>query len=62
MKRVAALFSRLLQEEEGASASEYAVLVAVIAVAIAGAVSVFNMGGIFSMVRNTILNCMSGSC
>lgn len=56
------LWLRLVREEEGASASEYAVLVAVIIVAVAAAVSAFNLSGIFGTVSNKVINCVNGNC
>jgi len=51
-----ALITRLLREEDGAAASEYAILVALIAVAIAAAVSQFNLGDIFTTVSTKVKN------
>ena len=50
-----------LREESGASASEYAILVAIVAVAIYVAVIQFNLGNIFLQIANVALNCVSGS-
>lgn len=53
---------RLAKEEDGAAASEYAVLVALIVVAVAAAVALFNLGGIFTTVSNKVIACVNGSC
>lgn len=56
---------RLIQDDEGASAAEYAVLVALIAIAVAAAVTAFNLGGfggIYSLVRQKVLDCVAGNC
>jgi len=50
-----------LREESGASASEYAILVAFVAVAIYVAVVQFNLGNIFLQIANVALNCVNGS-
>ncbi len=50
---------QFIQDEDGASAAEYAILVAFIAVAVAAAVQLFNLGNIFSLVSTkvqTIIN------
>jgi len=62
MTKFKALFSRLIREEEGAAASEYAVLVAIIIVAIAAAVKLFNLNAIFGTASNQVVNCMDGNC
>jgi len=49
------------RDESGASASEYAILVAFVAVAIYVAVVQFNLGNIFLQIANVALNCVSGS-
>lgn len=53
---------RLAREEDGAAASEYAVLVALIVVAVAAAVAFFDLGGIFLDVSNKVKACVAGSC
>lgn len=53
---------RLAREEDGAAASEYAVLVALIVVAVAAAVALFDLGGIFTDVSNKVKACVAGSC
>lgn len=59
------VIARLAREDEGASAAEYAVLVALIAAAVAVAVAAFNLGGfggIYAVVRQKVLDCVSGNC
>lgn len=56
---------RLLRDDDGAAAAEYAVLVALIAMAVAAAVTAFNLGGfggIYDLVRLKVLSCIAGSC
>lgn len=48
MENIKSLMGRLAREEEGAAASEYAILVAVIAALIAVAVGSFDLAGVFS--------------
>lgn len=59
MKALNALMMRLVHEEDGAAASEYAVLVAAIIVAVAAAVSLFDLGGIFTTVSNKVKACIN---
>jgi len=58
-------FTRLVKgfvsEEDGASAVEYAILVAVIAVAVFAAVKVFNLNSIFETVNTKVDGCVTGS-
>ena len=62
MEKISSFVGRLVHEEDGASASEYAVLVAVIVVAVFAAVKVFNLNTIFGTVGNKVQNCVNGSC
>lgn len=55
MEMIRSLTARLVREEEGAAASEYAILVAFIAAAVAAAVALFNLGGIFSTVSAKVI-------
>lgn len=48
MKKLSELARRFVREEDGAAASEYAILVAVIAALIAAAVGSFDLAGVFS--------------
>jgi len=49
------LVARLVREEEGAAASEYAILVAVIAALIAVAIAQFDLGGIFAAAAGKVV-------
>jgi Flp pilus assembly pilin Flp len=54
-----------VHDEDGASASEYAVLVALVVVAVAAAVSMFNLSNIYQVVSNKVIACVgatNGSC
>ena len=46
--------SRLLREEDGAAAAEYAILVAAVAAAVSVAVTKFNLSGIFTSVSTKV--------
>lgn len=61
MKTLNDIFARLVQEEDGAAASEYAILVAVIVVAVYAAVRLFNIGGIFTTVNAKVNNCVTAT-
>lgn len=52
---------RFMREEDGAAASEYAILVAVIVVAVYAAVKLFNINTIFSTVNDKVNNCVTAS-
>lgn len=54
-------FSRYLREEDGAAASEYAVLVAIVIAAVALGVSYFNIDGIYNIVSQTVSNCVTNA-
>jgi len=54
MQTLKNLFVRLVREEEGAAAVEYAILVAFIAAAVAAAVALFDLGNIFSTVSSQV--------
>lgn len=53
--------TRLILEDEGASASEYALLVAVIAAVIFIATSQFNLGNIFAIASQKVGNCVNST-
>lgn len=58
------MFEKLMQfvrEEDGASAAEYAVLVAFIVAAVAAAVQLFNLGGIFTQVSTNVLGWVNSA-
>lgn len=48
-----------LKDEDGASAVEYAVLVALIAAAVATAVAAFDLTSLFNMAENSVNNKIS---
>jgi len=50
-----------LGDEEGASASEYAILVAVVVVVVYAAVRIFDLGGIYNTVVGRVTNCVNGT-
>lgn len=54
IKELKGTFARLIKEEDGAAASEYAILVALIASAVAAAVALFDLGGIFTQVSTHV--------
>ena len=58
MKKVSNLLSRLVREEEGASATEYAILVALVAAAVATAVGTFDINGIYTTMRARVMTAM----
>jgi Flp pilus assembly pilin Flp len=62
MSEMKTLLQRLISEDDGAAASEYAVLVALIVVAVAAAVNLFNLGGIYTAVATRVTNCVNGNC
>jgi Flp pilus assembly pilin Flp len=65
MKSIGSLTLAVLREEDGASASEYAVLVALVVVAVAAAVSAFNLEDIYETVSGKVINCVNstaGNC
>lgn len=55
MKKMSDLVVRFLREEDGAAASEYAILVAFIAAAVAAAVAFFNLDTIFGTVSDKVI-------
>ena len=54
MKTLKQAFLRLVREEDGAAAAEYAILVAFIAAAVAVAVVLFDLDTIFQTVSNNV--------
>ncbi len=54
MKQIKNAILRLVKEEDGAAASEYAILVALIASAVVVAVAAFDLDGIFQDVSNHV--------
>lgn len=61
MKQLNDLVARFVREEDGAAASEYAILVAVIVVAVYAAVKLFDLGGIFTTVNTKVSDCVAGA-
>lgn len=61
MKKMKNLAARFLCEEDGAAASEYAILVAVIVVAVYAAVKLFDINGIFTTVNGKVNNCVTAT-
>jgi Flp pilus assembly pilin Flp len=55
------LFSRLITENEGAAASEYAILVAVIAVAVFAASKLFDISSAFVAVSSIVSGCVTAT-
>jgi Flp pilus assembly pilin Flp len=55
------LFTRLAREEEGAAATEYAILVAFVAAAVAAAVGLFDLGTIFTTVSTNVLGWINSA-
>lgn len=55
------LWVRLMREEDGAAAAEYAILVAVVAAAVAGALTAFDLEGIFGDVSTKVINLVNGT-
>jgi Flp pilus assembly pilin Flp len=52
----------LVHEDDGAAASEYAVLLAILIVSITAAVSLFNIGDAYRAVTAKVQQCVNGSC
>lgn len=61
MSELSTLVRRLAREEDGASASEYAILVAFIAVAVAAAVKLFNLNGVFTDLGGKVRSLVNGA-
>ncbi|MCB1907093.1 MAG: Flp family type IVb pilin [Rhodocyclaceae bacterium] len=61
MKSMKNLIVRLVREEEGAAATEYAILAALIASAVALAVAAFDLDGIFTDVSTHIKGKISAA-
>lgn len=62
MKSLNNALVRFVKDEDGAAASEYAVLVALIVVAVAAAVKLFNLGNIYTVVSQKVISCVNGQC
>lgn len=61
MKTLNDCMRRLAHEEDGAAASEYAVLVAFIIAAVAAAVAAFDLEDIFSTVSGKVITLINGA-
>jgi Flp pilus assembly pilin Flp len=61
MQSIKNLFIRLVNEESGASASEYAVLTAFIVAGVAAAVALFDIQGIFTTLSDNITGFMNSA-
>ncbi|GAA4411566.1 Flp family type IVb pilin [Quisquiliibacterium transsilvanicum] len=61
MQSIKTLVSSLAREEDGAAAAEYAILVAFIAAAVAAAVALFDLNGIFTTVGNKVKGLINGA-
>jgi Flp pilus assembly pilin Flp len=55
------LMTRLIREEEGAAATEYAILVAFVAAAVAAAVALFDLRTIFTTVSQNVLGWINSA-
>jgi Flp pilus assembly pilin Flp len=61
MKTLNDCMRRLAHEEDGAAASEYAVLVAFIVAAVAAAVALFDLEDIFGTVSGKVITLINGA-
>lgn len=61
MEKTKILLVRFAREEDGAAASEYAILVAAIVVAVYAAIRIFNIEGIFTTVNTRVNGCVTAS-
>lgn len=61
MEKIKQFLIRFGKDEDGAAASEYAVLVAIIVVAVYAAVKLFDINGIFTTVNTKVNGCVNGS-
>lgn len=61
MNSVKSILARLVREEEGAAAAEYAILVAFIAGAVAAAVQLFHLDTIFSTVSSKVIGWVNNA-
>lgn len=55
------MIARLCREDDGASASEYAILVAFISVRVAAAVKLFNLGDLFTALGIKVTNLVQSA-
>jgi len=61
MQSLKNMFVRLVREEEGAAAAEYAILVAFIAAAVAAAVALFDLQTIFQTVSTKVIGWINSA-
>jgi len=61
MEKLGRYIGSFARDEEGAAASEYAILVAIICVVVYAAVKVFNLNNIFNTVGQKVVNCVNGT-
>lgn len=61
MNNLSGALHRLVENEEGAAAAEYAILVAFVAATIAVAVSEFDLNPIFQTIATKIQNLITGA-
>lgn len=54
MQSIKSVVGRLVREEDGAAAAEYAILVAFVGAAVAAAVQLFDIKGIFTTVSTKV--------
>lgn len=59
MKSFKSAVLSFVRDEDGASASEYAVLVALVVVAVAAAVALFDLGNIYTVVSGKVIDCVN---
>lgn len=62
MNSIEHAIGRMIRDEDGAAASEYAVLVALIVVAVAAAVALFDLDTVFQTVSDKVVQCVNGNC
>lgn len=61
MQSIQNLLARLVREDDGAAAAEYAILVAFIAAAVAAAVALFDLETIFQTVSTRVIGWINSS-
>lgn len=61
MRRLPQFVTGFLADEEGASASEYAILVAVVVVVVYAALRLFKLDDIFNTVHQRVTNCVNAT-
>lgn len=61
MKAIKSVLVRLVREEDGAAAAEYAILVSFVGAAVATAVSFFDLGNIFTTVSGKVVTLINSA-